>query len=300
MLLLTKPLICQSRNRPGGAPGRESGYGLVVVMLAATLVLIGLMAVLSSISMEGQREREAELVFRGTQYSRAIVRYHQQFQRFPVSISDLTQLTNGIRFLRKEYTDPMMPNGKWRFIHVNGQGVLLDSKNTVIPGAGGQGQQGSGQSTGGFGSSDQTNGGGDVTGASGGGFSLGSSGSGGALGSQQNTALQDTTLQGPSGGNGILGSLQNSTSQGPSASGGTLGSQGNSAFFSSNQGSGMYIAGVASRSHKTSIRIYNSKTHYDEWEFLAVDQSSLGLGTTGAGAVQGAASQSGQGSLLPK
>src|SRR5208337_1645674 len=86
----------------------------------------------------------------GTQYARAVAGFHQKFQRYPTSVNELTKLTNGFRFLRKEFADPMTANGKWRFIHANGQGILLDSK-TQGPQSGGQGQPGAGQGTGGFG-----------------------------------------------------------------------------------------------------------------------------------------------------
>jgi len=124
----TKPLICLSRSNSAGGPGLDSGYALLFVMIAATVLLISLTAVLPSIYQEGQREREEELIFRGRQYARAIASFHQKFQRYPSRVDELTNLTNGWRFLRKEYADPMTPKGKWRFIHANAQGVLLDSK----------------------------------------------------------------------------------------------------------------------------------------------------------------------------
>ena len=104
---------------------------LIIVMMVATLLLIALTAALPSVYQEGQREREAELIFRGTQYGRAVALFHKQFNRYPVSTKELLQ-TNGMRFLRQEYRDPMDPKGKWRFIHVNAAGVLLDSKNQPL------------------------------------------------------------------------------------------------------------------------------------------------------------------------
>lgn len=34
--------------------------------------------------------------------------------------------------------------------------------------------------------------------------------------------------------------------------------------------------GVASTSRKASIRVYNNKTHYNEWEFLGTPQAMAG------------------------
>jgi type II secretory pathway pseudopilin PulG len=104
---------------------------LIIVLMIATLLLVALTVALPSVYQEGQREREAELVFRGIQYARAIALFHRQFNRYPVSIRELKG-TNGIRFLRQEYRDPMDPKGKWRFIHANAAGVLIDSKNRPL------------------------------------------------------------------------------------------------------------------------------------------------------------------------
>ena len=94
-------------------------------------MLIALTAALPSVYQEGRREREAELIFRGTQYARAVALFHRQFSRYPATTKELLE-TNGIRFLRQEYRDPLDPKGKWRFIHVSASGVLLDSKNQPL------------------------------------------------------------------------------------------------------------------------------------------------------------------------
>jgi type II secretory pathway pseudopilin PulG len=264
MLHFTKLWICPFRRNSAGGLGVGSGYALLFVMMAATVVLIGLTAVLPSIYQEGQREREQELIFRGTQYARAIAGFHQKFQRYPTSIQELTKQTNGFRFLRKEFADPMTPNGKWRFIHVNAQGVLLDSKTQPSP-SGGQGQPGAGQGAGGFGMS-------------------GSSSMGGSAFSQQG--------MGGSGFGQSTGSFSLDSNPGGSPSN----AQQNSAFFGEgNQGGGTYIAGVASTSHKQSIRVWNQKTHYDEWEFLGIDLGALGIATSIPGLPQGVGGQPGQG-----
>jgi hypothetical protein len=78
--------------------------------------------------------------------------------------------------------------------------------------------------------------------------------------------------------------------------GSTSNAQQNSGFFGAgNQGGGTYIVGVASTSHKQSIRIWNQKTRYDEWEFLGVDLGALGIATSIPGLPQGVGAQPGQG-----
>jgi type II secretory pathway pseudopilin PulG len=85
--------------------GDQRGYAM-----AALLVAVAVMAVLMSVALpawrhEAQREKEAELVFRGEQWVRAI----QQYQRrhgpgvFPPSLDVLVQE----RFARKKWKDPI-------------------------------------------------------------------------------------------------------------------------------------------------------------------------------------------------
>ena len=76
--------------------------------MAALLVALAVMAVLMSVAMpvwrhEAQREKEAELVFRGQQYVRAIGLFQRKTGTFPTSVDMLVQG----RFLRKKYKDPI-------------------------------------------------------------------------------------------------------------------------------------------------------------------------------------------------
>ena len=292
MLRFTKPLICPSRSSSTGGPRLQSGYALLFVMMVATILLISLTVALPTIYQEGQREREEELVFRGTQYARAIARFHLQFQRYPARIEELTQLTNGMRFLRKEYTDPMTSSGKWRFIHANAMGALLDSK-TMSSGAGGQSQPGTGQSAGGFGSSGQPGMGGSGFGQPGMGGSAfgqpGMSGSGFGQSGMEGSGFGQTGL-----GGSAFGQSTGSLSPNSNPGGNLPNTPQSSSFFGqSAQGGGTFIVGVASTSHKQSIRIWNQKTHYDEWEFLGSDLGTLGLAPV-TGQQQGVSGQPGQ------
>ena len=130
---------------------------------------------------------------------------------------------------------------------------------------GGQGQPGAGQGAGGFGMSGPSSMGGSAFGQQG----MGGSGFGQSTGG--------FSLDSNPGGS-------------------TSSAQQNSAFFGEgNQGGGTFIVGVASTSHKQSIRIWNQKTHYDEWEFIGVDLGALGIATSIPGLPQGVGGQSGEG-----
>ena len=276
-----------------------SGFALLIVMVAAAVLLISLTAALPSIYQEGQREREEELIFRGAQYAHAIANFHQKFQRYPATIQDLTKLTNGYRFLRKEYADPMTAGGKWRLIHANAQGVLLDSRTQGPPPGmqGQQGQSGTAQPGGGLGTTVSSG-----MGMAGSGF--GQQGASGSGFDQQGTGTSGFGQQGTGGssfgqqgtGGGGFGGSSGGFSSGSNWGGNSSNAQQNSGFsMGTSQGGGTYIAGVASTSHKQSIRTWNQKTHYDEWEFVGVDLGALGTATSIAGLPQGVGAQSNQG-----
>jgi type II secretory pathway pseudopilin PulG len=87
--------------------------------MAALLVTLAVMSVLMLVAMPPwrhvmQREREAELIFRGEQYARAIGLFQRKFAGgFPPSIDVLVQQ----KFLRKKYKDPMVPDGEFQVLY---------------------------------------------------------------------------------------------------------------------------------------------------------------------------------------
>ncbi len=215
------------RSRP------EAGYALIVVMIAATVLLISLAAALPSVYQEGQREREEELIFRGNQYARAIWLFQQQFHRYPASVKELLR-TNNMSFLRRPYPDPMSPNGKWRFIHAAANGAILDSWTLAsrLPG----GLSPSGQPP----------------------------GAAAPLGAtsvfSQNLPPENQASA------GALGPSAQPHKTPPECKG--KAGESSSSVFGNPGVQGAFIVGVASCSDKPSIRIWNQHGHYDEWEFL--------------------------------
>ena len=85
--------------------------------MAALLVVLGIMSLLLSMALPvwhhaARREREAELIFRGEQYARAIMLYQRQTPgAYP---PDVDTLVEG-RFLRRAYRDPMTADGEFRW-----------------------------------------------------------------------------------------------------------------------------------------------------------------------------------------
>jgi hypothetical protein len=120
---MTSPAVRSCANRT------ERGYALLFVLFLMALVLIGASTAVLSTLTEGRREREAQMIWRGKQYQRAIGRYYRKFGRFPTSIDDLVKVQDGeIRFLREAYKNPMnTEDGSWRFIYVTPSGQLIGS-----------------------------------------------------------------------------------------------------------------------------------------------------------------------------
>ena len=174
----------------------QHGYAM-----AALLVGMSIMAIMMTVAMPtwrqlNQREKEAELVFRGEQYARAIGLYQRKMGpgTLPPTIDVLVEQ----RFIRKKFKDP-----------ITGEDFLPLAQTVNAPGPVGAqgGQQGRG-------------------------------------GAQQ-------------GGSGAGGAQRGGTAS-ASTPGSTTGTPGQ-AFGG--------ISGVTSKSKDASIRIYNGRTHYNEWEF---------------------------------
>jgi type II secretory pathway pseudopilin PulG len=107
---------------------QQAGYTLLMVVFMVAAMIIAAAAAAPNILTQGRREKETEMVWRGQQYVRAIGLYYRKFGKYPTKVEDLTKQTNGVRFLRQAYTDPMnKDDGSWRFIYVGPNGQLIGS-----------------------------------------------------------------------------------------------------------------------------------------------------------------------------
>lgn len=108
----------------------ELGYAM-----AALLVSLAIMGILMSVAMpvwrqEARREKEAELIWRGEQYARAIALYRFKNANIPNAFPpSIDALVEG-RYLRKKYKDPMAKDGEFE---VMGVGSMVSAQ----PGPGG-------------------------------------------------------------------------------------------------------------------------------------------------------------------
>jgi type II secretory pathway pseudopilin PulG len=187
---------------------------MVVLLIGMSVMAVLMTAAMPVWKQTTQRDKEAELIFRGQQYVRAIGLFQKKAGPgvLPPNLDVLVQQ----RFLRKKFTDPI--TGK--------DFDLLAPTQATTPGV-------------------PTGGAAPPTGR------------GQATGSPGSTPL---SFGAPSG-------------AGRGAAGG--------------------IMGVASKSKETSIRIFNGRTHYNEWQFVYVQQAQA----PGGGGAPGAPQRGGRGQL---
>ncbi len=108
----------------------QKGYVLLTLLLFMALLIIAAGTAASSLAFTIRRDREEELIHRGVQYTRAIREFTRKTGRFPVRLEELDS-TEGRRFLRKHYKDPITGQD-FKLVHM--ADVQLGGVNQ-IPGA---------------------------------------------------------------------------------------------------------------------------------------------------------------------
>jgi type II secretory pathway pseudopilin PulG len=165
----------------------DNGYAMAVLIVSLGVMAILWTGALPVWNQLAKREKEEELIFRGTQYSRAIGLFQRKFANAsPPSLDVLIDQ----HFLRRKYKDPMIPNGDFQLLY----------QTTPQVGSPGPGQQ-----------------------------------------------------QGRAGAAPPASPIQGGLGAG---------------FGSANQVPSGGIIGVASKSKEASLRVYNGRTHYNEWQFV--------------------------------
>ena len=103
-------------------PQQDKGFALAALIIFLTALSITLAAAIPAYRVQVRRELEAELIFRGEEYVRAIQKYQRQFGIYPPSIDSLLE-TNGIRYLRRAYKDPITGDD-FRLLTANPDGTI--------------------------------------------------------------------------------------------------------------------------------------------------------------------------------
>ncbi len=272
--------LTERKSRP--MRPRESGYAFMMVVFFVALLAIAAMAAGPRILMDGKREKEQEMIWRGKQYVRGVKMYYRKMGRFPTSVDDLTKPKVGsLRFMRQAYKDPMNSgDGSWRLIYVGPAGQLIGSlkppQTLQLPGAGGglgtpastlatnSAQQPGGLGTSGFGSF------GNAIGAAGGGAAANSNPQGNgqpntqANGDQPNPQMSGTAQGGtPTDGTQAAGTDANGAPAGDAMST----PQAITPTESPNIIGGNII-GVGSKAVAPSVIVYEKAKNYHLFEFI--------------------------------
>ncbi len=256
------PSACPAARRLG-RPRTQRGYALLALMFLVFLLFLATAVAVPRVLTQGRREREADMIWRGEQYTRGIRRFYTKTGRFPQSLEELMKGQLGVHFMRKQYKDPMnTEDGSWRLIYLTPDGQLVGSvryttlaqmqaaqisggrfpTNTptgagATPGAPGSQPGAPGQQPGNPGQQPP----GDQQGAAGENPS----------GMEQNPSTDQSAQQGLG-----LGTVQLSSEQpqGLSTSGGSV--------------LGGSIIGVGSKVDRRSVKVYLGGKTYKQWEFI--------------------------------
>ena len=88
--------------------------------MVIAVMAIMMAAAVEIASFQMQREKEAELIFRGQQYVEGIRLYRQKYGRFPMRMKELWEANP--RVLRKKWTDPITGTDRWGLVFAGQEG----------------------------------------------------------------------------------------------------------------------------------------------------------------------------------
>jgi hypothetical protein len=297
---------CALHRRAG-----ECGYAYVMALAMVLMVIAGSQIVLRNVVIEARAQKEADMIWRGNQYARAIRNYYRKTGHFPQSQDDLLTGVPGLHFLRAEaLKDPMNKesDGEWRFIYMNASGAiigsvkygslnqmaLMDMNGGLMPG----GQQGNSLFP-----SDSNNQNSNST-----------TDPGNQNNANNGSGLNATNMNTPNGTNGVASGNSNASPQqnGNGLTNGTTFGQPVIGIAATQPTGpvdspvfGATIIGVGSKVDKASVKVYKGGKKYNQWEFIwnpleeqarAVQQ---GLSGGGVGGAAGITNGLGSGGLLP-
>jgi len=117
-----------TRTTPSAA--RSGGFTYVWLLVVVAVMAAGLAAIGEVAATAAKREREAELLFIGDEFARAIAEYSASSPGAPQYPQKLEQLLadnrypNARRYLRRIYPDPMTGRADWGLVRGPGGGIV--------------------------------------------------------------------------------------------------------------------------------------------------------------------------------
>jgi type II secretory pathway pseudopilin PulG len=107
------------------------GALIAIAVMGAGMAAYGELA-----SHAAQREKEAELLFRGNAYRQAIESYYRKEQRYPMKLAELVEdnrYPSPARHLRRLYRDPVT-GADWAVMDAPGGGIMgVHSRSEAQP-----------------------------------------------------------------------------------------------------------------------------------------------------------------------
>lgn len=127
--------------RSGERLHHQQGFTYLAVLLALVLLGLATNGVMSSVSQQAQREREAELLRTGQTYIQAIAAFYEaspgSVKRWPLKLEDLLDDHRQVtiqRHLREIYPDPITRQADWVLIRTSDGGIRgLRSRSDHAP-----------------------------------------------------------------------------------------------------------------------------------------------------------------------
>ncbi len=119
------------RRQPGRATACQGGWVLLALLFILAALGTGMAALGTVWTTVAQREKEAELLFVGEQYRRAIESYQRRGEGparpYPPSLEELLQdrrFPMPVRHLRRLYPDPMTGRAEWGLVRDTQGGIV--------------------------------------------------------------------------------------------------------------------------------------------------------------------------------
>jgi type II secretory pathway pseudopilin PulG len=136
-------------------PSGETGATFITILVALIILAVFLLLAVQPYATVMQREKEAELIFRGEQICEALRNYQKDHGGgFPAEMKELLkQGQNKVPYLRRLFKNPFDAEGKWCYLAPGTTAVVIkeDGSKEILP-AGGQAETEANQGQGGLGS----------------------------------------------------------------------------------------------------------------------------------------------------
>jgi type II secretory pathway pseudopilin PulG len=116
---------------------QQRGFTLMGALILVAMMGAGLAAYGGIASHAAQREKEAELLFRGNEYRQAIERYYKKERKYPKALAELVEdkrFPTPAHHLRRLYPDPLTGQADWELMNAPEGGIMgVHSKSEAAP-----------------------------------------------------------------------------------------------------------------------------------------------------------------------